>query len=238
MNILNVAICDDIPIVSSMIENFLYQYSNCAFNCDCYNNPANLIDNLEEENYEIFILDIEMPVMNGLDIAIEIRKKNINAYIIFVTSYDNYMPDVFKVNTFDYLVKPLDKNKLYNTLDRLLYFIKNDCAKFCYVKRNNQYITSFQSILYFEKKGRYVLLYENERIDKFIMSTKELLSKLDNNFIQIHTSFIINVNYLERLLGNKVILKSESKVSLPISRKYKLSATEKISDYMEVKLGI
>ena len=243
MEKLKIAICDDIPIVTSTFENYLREYPKCTFECDCFNKSEKLIEAVKTTKYDIYLLDVEMPECSGLEVAHQIREKDYDAYIIFITSHKNYMKDVFQVNTFDYLLKPIDREKLYLVLDRILNFVENRIDKFCYVKRTSQIIISLQNIIYFEKQGRYVMIRTKENTDKFIMSTNDLLENLNCNFIQIHTSFIINLNYLKRMSSDKVILSmahndKEETLTFQISRKFKAQVREEIVKFMGGKFGV
>ncbi|MCD5003689.1 response regulator transcription factor [Enterococcus saccharolyticus] len=243
MKKLKVAICDDIPIVTSALENYLREYPGCNFECDCINKSEKLTEAIKTTKYDIYLLDVEMPGKNGLEVAHEIRKNDFDAYIIFITSHINYMKDVFKVHTFDYLLKPVNREKVYQVMDRIFNFIENSSDKFCYTKRNTQIIVALKDIIYFEKQGRYVMIRTKENTDKFIMSTNELLEKLNKNFIQIHTSYIINLNYLQRVSSETVILFVEHKckeevISLQISRKFRENVREEIVQFMGGKLGV
>jgi DNA-binding LytR/AlgR family response regulator len=243
MEKLKIAICDDVPMVTNILENYLRDYPNYSFECDCFNKSNKLIEAVKTAKYDIYLLDIEMPESDGLEVAHEIRKRDFDAYIIFITSHVNYMKEVFQVNTFDYLLKQINRENLYRVMDRILNFIENRIDKFCYVKRNSQIIVSLKKIIYFEKQGRYVMIRTKDNTDKFIMSTNELLEKLNKNFIQIHTSFIINLNYLKRIASDKAVLSISHKdkdetITLQISRKFRTQVREEIVHFMGGKLGV
>lgn len=242
MKNLKIAICDDIPIVTSSIENYLLEYTSDSFtiDCDIFNQSERLINNLNNSHYDIYILDVEIPTINGLQLAKLIRSTDVHAFIIFCTYYTQYMKDVFEVNTFDYLIKPVTKEKLFKTIDRITDLLDSEEEEFYYKKRNEVVLVPFKNIIYFEKKGRYVLIHTENGADEFIMSTNDLLKKLNDSFVQIHTSFIINLKSLIRLSGENVILKFsnhelQNHQILPISRKFRSYARTEILRYMERK---
>lgn len=242
MKKLRVAICDDMTAVTSTIEKYLSEYNNCKIECEVFNDSERLVRSIKEEIYDIYFLDIEMPKVNGLKVAHLVREYDLYAFIVFITNYTNYMKDVFQVNTFDFLLKPIDKKSLYETTDRILTLLEYDDDKFSYTKRNRQVFVPMKEIIFFEKQGRYVLIRTKNNLDKFIMSTKTLLGKLDSNFLQIHTSFIINLKYLKRLIGDEVVLtfsseETEESLNLHVSRKYRDQAKESIRNYIGGKFG-
>lgn len=60
----------------------------------------------DDNQYQLYIFDIEMSGMNGLELAAEIRKRDKKALFVFITSFSHYMKDVFDVVTFDFISKP------------------------------------------------------------------------------------------------------------------------------------
>ena len=81
----------------------------------------------EGQNPDIYILDIEMPRMNGLEVAKAIRTRDSKALIVFLTSHVKYMPDVFEVVTFDFISKPITEERLRALLDKAEIYL--DYAK-------------------------------------------------------------------------------------------------------------
>ena len=74
---------------------------------------------VEKLNPDIVFLDVEMPVLSGIECANMIADYNPLIKIIFVTAHEEYMPDAFKVYAFDYMVKPFKIERLYQTLQHL-----------------------------------------------------------------------------------------------------------------------
>ncbi|MGM0126027.1 hypothetical protein IGI37_003428 [Enterococcus sp. AZ194] len=236
MEKLRIAICDNIPIVASVLENYLGTYPKCSFECDCFTKSRKLIDALQTTHYDIYLLEAVMCGNNGLDVARAIRKKDLDAYLIFVTSHAEYMKEAFQFNTFDYLLKPINKSQLYQVIDRILLFNEKRTDTFCYLKGHNQFLVSLNDVLYFEKSGRYVVMRTKNGMDKFILSTNELLKRLNRNFIQIHASFIVNLNYLKMFSNKQVVLSIvhepyEETIELPISRRFSLQVQESINQF-------
>lgn len=114
---MNIAICDDDRVIIEQIEEFLqiihdksleYEVFFCAEELQKYITEKNI-------NFDVFILDIEMKEMSGIDFAKKLREKNVDSLIIFMTSHSQYVFDVFETVTFDFIQKPLtfEKNKKY-----------------------------------------------------------------------------------------------------------------------------
>ncbi|WP_141691046.1 LytR/AlgR family response regulator transcription factor, partial [Brochothrix thermosphacta] len=122
---MKVAICDDDPALTEHVNNLLVQYDSTLFETFTYYDSKKLIQQIDTEKFDCYILDIEMDTINGVELATLIRKKGILAPIVFLTSYKEYMEAVFQVQTFDYLLKPLDKKRFFQVLDRLKLYLDN-----------------------------------------------------------------------------------------------------------------
>lgn len=228
--VIKVAICDDVPVIAKAIEDLMLEYDSSLFDINIFYNPSRLIELLKENTYDLFILDFEFPNLSGIVIAETIRKYNYNCPIIFITNFKEYMEKAFKVNTFDYILKPVTKDKLYPTLNRALKYLDLDDSKFMFTFNKVFYSLSFSEIIYFEKNKRKVLIHTTTDIYETILQTKALLSKVNDNFVQVHNSFIVNVRYVKQISNNTITanLNDKQTVEIPISRKFIDSARKQI----------
>ncbi|EAF4531102.1 LytR/AlgR family response regulator transcription factor [Listeria innocua] len=227
---LKIAICDDDPYIANYVGELLQNYDSNLFDPFIYYEPQKLIKQMKEIDFDVYILDIETPELSGVEVADLIRQDNLNVPIIFLTSYQKYMEKVFKLQTFDYILKPLDHNYFFQVIDRAVRYLKvsNDRFNFSYKKAD--YRISLNNILYFEKNRRQVYIHVHSH-DMYVsnMSTTEVISQLPATFVQVHTSFIINTDHIKEVGKNYVILNSNKNfIELPISRKFKTEALQKI----------
>ncbi|MEE8824680.1 sensory transduction protein LytR [Lentilactobacillus sunkii] len=226
---IKVAICDDIPEMTTQVEMILNGYQPSEFQCTIFLTSEKLIDSLDNNDYDIFILDIELPGCSGIEIAKLIRKKNYNVPIIFLTSYSQYMPEVFEVQTFDYIIKPVNLAKLTPVLDRVIRYLDLDNNHFSFMFNRISHNLKFNDIMFFEKQRRQVIIHTVNDNVMANMSTADILEKLDNSFVQVHNSFIINPRYIQEVGNNYVILGvAGESLQIPISRKFKNTARDKM----------
>ena len=227
---IKVAICDDVPVFAKDIEDLMLEYDSSLFEIDIFYNPFRLIELLKRNRYDLFILDIEFPNVSGIEIAEIIRKNNYTCPIIFITRFKEYMEKAFKVNTFDYILKPVTKDKLYPTLNRAIKYLDLNDSKFMFTFNKVFYSLSFSEIIYFEKNKRSVLIHTPSDTYETLLQTRALLSKVNHNFVQVHTSFIVNVRYVKQIRNNCVVsnLNDKQTVEIPISRKFIDSARKQI----------
>lgn len=226
---LKVAICDDQLPLTGLLESLLFDYRSDLFEVDVYHTPFSLIKALPTTTYDLFFLDIEFPDSSGIAIAEKIRERDVSCPIVFLTSYKEYMEKVFKVNTFDYLLKPINAQKLFPVLDRICHYLDLDSQRFDFSFNKIFYHLPLKEIVYFEKNKRRVLIHTIDHDYEALLTTDQLLAKVNDHFIQIHTSFIVNSRFIKELSSHSItLLPQANSLSLPVSRKFKASAKKQI----------
>ena len=235
---LRVAICDDVGVQASQLEMLLLSYPDMPVETNVYTTPQRLLSQLTSDIHCVF-LDIDMPSMSGIDMAREIRKVNPLIPIIFVTSYSEYMEQVFEVQTFDYLLKPLlDAKKVYATLDRIIRFLDLKQSFFHFSFGKKTYAIPLSDIAFFEKDRRSVYVHTKSSSYKTLMKTQDILDKLPSYFLQIHASFIINPKYVQEFKADsvRIVRDYDEGVTLSISRKFQKRFKEGYYAYLRERV--
>ncbi|MHC9532271.1 LytR/AlgR family response regulator transcription factor [Dellaglioa sp. L3N] len=226
---INVAICDDLPKMTATVEKTLMNFDTTLFDISVFFNPQKLLTDITEHHYDLFILDIEFPNYSGIDIAKKIRENDLNVPIIFLTSFNEYMEEVFKVQTFDYIIKPISNENFFPVLQKVIQYLDIDTKSFSFTYNRVSYNLKFNDIIYFEKQKRMVIIHDRHKVYKMNMPTLKLLSALNNNFVQTQASYIVNIRFIKEIGSTYVILSYNSKtIEIPISRKFKHNAHDAI----------
>ena len=156
---------------------------------------------------DLIFLDIQMPGKSGFDLLSELK---INADIIFVTAYDEYAIKAFEVNAQDYLLKPVNKERLALALEHLesndeaqLQFVKKlDYADNVFLMINNSYqFIRINTIMKITAAGNYSEILTNNKTKGLVLkSMREWESRLpDNYFVRIHRNTIINLEFIDHV---------------------------------------
>ncbi len=235
---MKIAVCDDDRVIIEQIEQYIETIHDKSLEYEVFFCAEELQGYITEYDidFDIFILDIEMKKMSGIDLAKKIREKNINALIIFMTSHSQYVFDVFEMITFDFIEKPLTFEKMKKILERTKKHLGIARKSFVFSYRKNNYSIAFSNISYLEKEGRKVWIYTtDDKKYQCNMTLGEIWSQLEvETFGLLNKSLIVNIPKIESIIGENVVLQGGKK--LYISRDYRKGLKKKHLDYLRGKV--
>ena len=204
---MRIAICDDDALCRQDVLNMVNEYiaaSGRELTVTVYERAAALTDDvLRFGGFDIYILDIIMPGANGIQLGIELRQTDAYGKILYLTSSREYAIDAFKAKASDYLLKPVEKDKLFAALDDAINTIANRRERSLIIKtRENSTRLVFDNILYAELLNRKVMYYlvSGETIEgstirtTFAEAIEELLQ--DARFVMCGSSIAVNLYYI------------------------------------------
>ena len=187
---------------------------------------------LEQDTVDAIFCDINMPDLNGMDF---IKSLQAPPLIVFTTAYSEYAVEGFKVNAVDYLLKPFGLDDFRRAANRIKERQESVSTNIQHPTPNTQPATLFvktdyrmvkiniPDIRYIEGMSEYLKIYlEGE--DKPIitlLSMKKIESRLPENFMRIHRSYIVNLHKIQEVNKNRIIMDAET--FLPIGDMYKES---------------
>jgi len=150
--------------------------------------------------FDVYILDIHMPYMSGLDLADTILHEHPNAFVIFQTAHENYALKAYEIGAIDYLLKPFSKESLQRALERALAYQKERRISFITKNKEESYLISQEEILYVEADLSEVIIRTKAHfsyLDKQISQMEHLLDpKL---FFRIHRSFFFFFHAIKQM---------------------------------------
>ena len=209
-----------------------------------YTNPVEALEQILIKKPDIAMLDIEMPVMSGLNLAKEIAGAAKDIEVIFITAFDGYAIEAFEVNAVDYIIKPVLQERLIKTIDRIKSrhrdgsrvgsriidrlnniekSIRQGEEKYAVWGSDGIFLLNAADILYITVEGGNTAIYSSlgQFTDKKGIDAWE--QKLgDRRFFRCHRSFLVNIDYIKKIIpyGNNsctVLLKGK-KEEIPVSR--------------------
>lgn len=211
---MRIAICDDAAICLSQITAVANEYKKDRGICfDIFSHPEDLLEAAERiGGYDIYILDVIMPSLNGIELGMELRNAGYDGKIIYLTSSEEYSLDAFRVRAFDYMIKPIDKEAFYKTVDEAVASIseKKDKALIVKAKGRNVKLT-YDSIMYIELNKRMITYYlvggrtvESTTVrTTFSMAMADLLA--DKRFTACGQSMVVNLDHVTEVENTAVV---------------------------------
>ena len=229
---MRIAICDDEKNIRELIENkVIKQYPQADIVLFSSGEELILADNC----IDILFLDIHMSGRNGMETARELRKKDKNMIIIFVTAMEEYVFQAFDVGAFHYLVKPVDDAKFVDVLHKAVgewntQNLGEEKPQEKYLMINNKGIHTkviLDEIIYAEVFNRKVVIHKrNDEIEYYgIMSDLEALA--GDSFFRTHRAYLVNFKYVEKY--DSVTIYLEKGTVLMAKQKY----SEFVKKYMK-----
>lgn len=222
-------ICDDNTECLSELEKLLLRYSarrpGILFQIEKFSDASLLLHKIQEkEPADIYILDIVMSDITGIDLGREIRKKSKKSIVIYITASDSYALDAYDILAIRYLLKPVEEERFFEALDHALSQMDTQKQQSFLVKtKNGLESIPYEEIEYIENSARKldIHLTNGEKVTSiyirrsFEEEIKELLDA--GNFLSVHKSFLINLNYVRKLQPDSVTMTNG--ISIPVSKK-------------------
>lgn len=214
----NFAICDDSVVDSNFVKELVTQWANdkkYQVNIDIFSSAeAFIFHYVENKEYDVLLLDIEMGNMDGVTLARQIRKSNKSVQIVFITGYSDYIAEGYDVEALHYLMKPLKKEKLYDVLDRAVNKIMQNEKHLVLNTFDEMIRIPLHEIIYIDVDRNYVTVHSNK--DYTVKKTlAEIEKELDERFFRIGRSAIVNLKYISRVTKTDVYLNNGIILQLP-----------------------
>jgi len=237
---LRIAVCDDMPDELQNIVSLTDQYIT-AKNLDAemtkFSHPDELLTAIEAESFHIYILDIVMPMVSGLELGKEIRRLDREAQIIYATTEPQFALQAYAASPINYLIKPIDKQQLFDTLTLAI-------SKLDFAEGQTLTVKTADSLRVIRLSDIVCCEYRSHAVIFSLTSGEELLSRTirenyseyissilkDRHFLQCHTSFVVNMRRVERFARDSFTLCGGKTV--PIAAKQYPAVRDAYMDYL------
>jgi len=236
---LKIAICDDAKEDRDRVYNLVNEYvteKKLDADIHVYEHPDTMIVECEKLRPQLYVLDIVMPMVSGIEAARELRWNQKEAQIIFATSEPSYALESFDVNPINYILKPVSKEKLFETMDLALKHIDLGEEKSVTVKVKGGFSTLFlNDIMYLDYRNHVVTyhLLDGEEISTTTLRigfSEYLRQNHDSGtLIQCHESFAVNIAAIDKLTKTEIVVRNKEIV--PVSKSKYGAVSERYLNY-------
>lgn len=229
---ITIAICDDDDRQIKVLKKMLTEWNGCAVISE-YGSAEQFLINYPDAPCDLLLLDIEMGDMNGMELAKELRAKGDMLPIIFITGFSEHIGDGYDVEALHYLLKPVDKKKLFRVLDRYVCRHKSD-NRVILPSGGESLLAASDDIVYLEAFGKktQVTLTDGKEI-VCTCGLGAVSNKLGRGFVSCHRSYIVNIGFIVGISKSEITLEGGKKI--PLSRRAYDRVNRAFIDYYKEK---
>lgn len=213
-----VAICDDCAEDARFVNEILNEWAHARgadVNTEAYPSAESFLFAYDENKaYDMLLLDIEMSGMDGVSMARRVRAENKTVQIIFITGYSDYIAEGYDVAALHYLMKPVNREKLFGVLDRAAERLKTSQRCLNLDMGGEMERIPLYEIRYIDVRQNYVTVHAMR--DYTVKRTlNEFEKELDGGFARVGRSMIVNLNRIRRVTRAEVVLNDGTALPLP-----------------------
>lgn len=236
---------DDEPLALAQLTSYIEKVSFFELAKAC-TNAMEALEWLRTDTVDLIYVDIQMPDVNGLDFVRSLLQKPM---VIFTTAYAEYAVEGFRVEAFDYLLKPFGFSDFLRSANRVaqqkLLEEQNqrivptpslpelsESEDYLFVKADyKMQRIDIRKILYVESQSEYVRIYlDNDKPIMTLLSMKAMESRLPaDRFLRVHRSYLVNSDKITAVANNRIIMGKETYI--PIGNQYKERFNEFVNQH-------
>lgn len=218
---LRIAIAEDEPAFARKLEEHLRRFAQeeqIEIHVDTFPNGATLVERYTAE-WDLLLLDVDMPAMNGIDTARSIRRRDADVLIMFITNLAQYAIQGYEVDALDYVLKPVSYYSLAMKLKKAARILRGRTSSSIILSQDGDMVRLPLSRLYFVEVYGHQLRYhtaDGELLQTGARSLGKVEKELEQyGFTRCHNGYLVNLRFVEAVTANDVLVAGER---LPISR--------------------
>lgn len=216
---LRIAICDDMNCHIAETQKLLEQWPNRPehLHVEIFTDADALITAHGSNPFHIILLDVIMPLLNGIEAAREIRQSDKTVKIVFMTTSPEFAVVSYTVKANNYLLKPVEAQQLYTCLDELVENMR-ERPKYMVIKSAKAFHrVQLDHIEYLEAQNKHVLFAFSDgstitSIEPLYSYENQLL--LSDGFFKCSRSYIVNIHHIGTYSTKEIIMRSGYRISI------------------------
>ena len=218
---ISIAICDDSLQDAARLRGLCESFSSaCEIEYSVFTDAEEFLSEHQKAQFDIVFLDVEMPSQSGLDVGKKIRAANNQTIIIFSTSYPQYAIEGYNCEAFQYLLKPVSKEKLETTLRCAIRKISILHQYHCVKTKFAVQQIPISEILFIEYCRKHIIYHTKNNLIETTGRFSDVNDELQKyGFYQSHQGYIVNLAKIKSIQGYSVILEDNSSVLVSVRKK-------------------
>lgn len=229
-----IGICDDEKSTCIELEKMVREYakqSMLELETLVWHTGEKLCEALKEQSIDLLFLDIELITTSGIEVGRYIRNEleNHEISIAYISSKSSYAMELFKIRPIDFLIKPIRYEEVAETIEESLKYYRRNSLIFEYRTRGAYGKVQYKDIICFASDNKKIKIVTAASVPEFNGRLKDLLLQLPDNFVQIHQSFLINLDHV--LECTYECVKMSGGIVLNISQPYRKEVRRQIAEF-------
>ncbi|MCH1939114.1 LytR/AlgR family response regulator transcription factor [Holdemania massiliensis] len=217
---MNIAYCEDEKIQKEILEELLCRWGKVDL--VWYESAEQMLFECDGRYpFDLIILDIQMRNQNGMELARQIRRADPQVPLLFLTATKEYVFEGYEVNALRYLIKPIQSSQLFAILDEIQASTKRS------ILLNGSRI-DLNALVYVEAEAHYCHLVFEDHRQKEKIGIRELKTMLDDSFVMIHRSYLVNIAKVDQIRREEL---SAGSFTLPVARSQLKTVSEAFIEY-------
>ncbi|MCR4888082.1 MAG: LytTR family DNA-binding domain-containing protein [Ruminococcus sp.] len=227
---MNIAICDDEPVFLKQLHKRIadMKIPDCVIHE--FTSGRDLLSFYVKGMYEVVILDVEMPDINGLQTAERIRHIDKSVIISFLTNYAEFAVQGYDVGAFRYILKTQPEYVYAKQLNSIIDECRQRFRMFTFTNKNLSFKFRLNDILYFEGHKRRVSLFTITGELEYGGDFSDICEEMQKyNFVMINRGLLVNLDHIQNISKYDVVLSNGKKIT--IGRTHKDAVISRYLDY-------
>lgn len=218
---IKIAVCDDDRIMLNHLAEKIGEYYAGGCEIRKYENGEGLLSDIRKQIFDVLFLDIDMPGMDGMQLAGRIREDNEYVKIIFVTNKEDCVFKGYKYDAFRFVRKSALKEELTEALDDLSRYFDSKMEYVVFKTPNDEITRYIDRLQYLEVRDHELTIKYDDNVERILGTMRQYDKVLSlKGFIRIHKSVLVNYKYIYsiektdvRLLDGKLLPLSRNRIN-------------------------
>jgi DNA-binding LytR/AlgR family response regulator len=235
--VIRALLVDDEAPARSELRYLLAQHSDVTVVGEAAS-AAEAVELSRDVRCDVVFLDVEMPGLTGFEAAPLVRERRRPPAVVFVTAHAHYAVEAFAVEAFDYLLKPVDPDRLTRVIERLRERTSENAApveKLPVVAGTGTELLDLDQVHFARADGDYSRVHTYDRSYLCTASLGELEERLGPRFVRIHRSYLVN---LAKVVGVRRVAPDRFRLQLADGAKTELDVARRQSRQLRERLGL
>lgn len=226
---MRIAVCDD---EKEIVDSLCHILEKLGYVVDGFQSPKQF----EKQEYDLYFLDIDMKEHNGIEVGYQLRKRDSNCIIIYLTNFEDYRAQAFGIHAFDYLTKPVDPLTIKRVMNDVGKVVKKEEPMLLWKTKDGLLQMKPNDIYYFEFYNRNVILHAKN--GNYVLSQNMHLiaeTMKPYYFVLPHKSFCINLYHVRLLKGYDITMVNDD--IIPLSQKRSSDIRKELNSYLCTRIS-